>query len=147
MTTVTMRRSYSTVTVTVISEIPSESILTTGPGPGISPPNKLSILTVVPLSVLALCMVAGFAGICILLKTWNQRKENCMANEVNQTYHEVIDPIYETIPSTESKTLTQDNFKITMMSNEAYASSEKVISMQNNSSYLSASQFMMHVDH
>jgi hypothetical protein len=150
------------------TEIPSESVLTTGT----SPPSKLSItLIVIPLCVLVLCTVAGFAGICILLKLnliRKRLKESSIANQVNQTYYEIIDPIYETIPSTDSRNLTQD-FGITTMSNdaynnihsqeamcchsppldfnassnEAYVPGEKVIlPMQNNSSYLAASQFM-----
>ena len=121
-------------------------------------------------------MVAGFAGICILsLLIWKKRKESSITNEINQTstYYEVIDPIYETVPSTESENLTKDNFGITTMSNDAYNSihsqetkcrhspcapldfntssneayvpSEKVIvlSMQHNSSYQAAPQFSM----
>ncbi|MCG8624214.1 MAG: hypothetical protein MJE68_19745 [Proteobacteria bacterium] len=114
----------------------------------------------------------GFAGICILLKLnliRKQRRERSIANEVNQSCYEVIDPIYETVPSTESEKLTLDNFGITTMSNdaytkihspekkchhsppldfnassnEAYIPSEK-LSMQNNNSYQATSpwQFM-----
>ena len=166
MTTVTMIRNYSTL----ISEISSI---------GTSPPSKLGITVtvtsiLVPLCVVALCTVAGFAGICILLKLKlirKQQQECSTANEVNQMYYEVIDPIiYETVqPSTKSENLTQDNFGITTMSNdayicnihsqetkchhsppldfnassnEAYIPSEKIIlSMQNNSSYQAASQW------
>ena len=168
--TTTMRRSYSSL----VSKIPSESILTTGPGISLPIASKLNItLILLPLSVFALCMVAGLAGICILsLLIWKKRKENSIANEINQTstYYEVIDPIYETVPSTESENLT-DNFGITTTSNDAYNSihsqekkcrhsppldfntssneayvpSEKVIalSMQHNSSYQTAAQFSM----
>ena len=114
----TMRRNYTTF----ISEIPSGSILTIGT----SSPSKQSIiiLILVPLCVLVLCTVAGFAGICILLKLnliQKQRKECSTANEVKQPCYEVIDPIYETIPSTESENLTRVNFGIAMMRNDAYA--------------------------
>jgi hypothetical protein len=154
-----MVRNYSTL----FSEIPSI---------GTNPPSKLGItvtLILVPLCVVVLCTVAGFAGICILLKLREHQQERSMADEVNQTHYEVIDPIYETIPSTKSENLIQDNFGITAMSNdaynnihsqetkcchsppldfnpssnEAYVPSEKILlSMQNNSSYLAASQFM-----
>jgi hypothetical protein len=114
-----MRRNYSTV----VSEIPSESVLTTGT----RPPSKLQFNITLIVSVLAPCTIVGFAGICILLLVklnlmWKQKKERSIANEVNQTYNdsEVIDPIYETIPSTEPENLTQDNFGITMMRNDAY---------------------------
>jgi hypothetical protein len=160
-----MRRNYySTI---IVSEIPSESVLATGT----RPPRKLSIsLIMIPLCALALSIsAAGFAGICILLKLRKHQNERSMADEVNQTYYEVIDPIYETVPSTKSDNVTQDNFGITTMSNdaynnihsqetmcchspplhfnassnEAYVPSEKVIlSMQNNSSYQAASQFI-----
>ena len=121
----TMKRNYGG---TLTSEIPSI---------GASSPSLVIIVTsiLVPLCVLALCTVVGFAGICILLNLYlirKQRKECSTANEVNQTCYEVIDPIYETVPSTESKSITQDNFGITMMSNEAYVSSEKVISIAIN---------------
>ena len=162
--TTTMRRSYSSL----VSKLPSESILTTSPG--ISPPiaSKLNItLILLPLSVFALCMVAGFAGICILsLLIWKKRKKSSIANEINQTYYEVIDPIYETVPSTESDNLgitTTSNdaynsihssekkchhsppLDFNTSSNEAYVPSEKVIvlSMQHNSSYQAAPQFSM----
>jgi hypothetical protein len=105
----------------LISEITSESVLTTGT----SPPSKLSItLILIPLCVLTLCTIVGFAGICVLLKLnliRKRKKEGSIANEVNQTCYEVIDPIYETIPSsTEPENLTQDNFGITMVRNDAY---------------------------
>ena len=118
--TTSMRGNYTTV----ISETFSESVFPTGTSPA---PNKLSITSIViPLCVLALCTIVGFAGICILLKLnliQKQRRERSIANEVNhdQPCYEVIDPIYETIPSTESENLTQVNFGITMMRNEAYA--------------------------
>ena len=161
----TMRVNYSTP----ISEIPSI---------GTSPPSKLDItvaLILVPLCVLAL-IVCIIAGICIKLKRKlirKQQREASIANEVNQPCYEVIaidhDPIYETVPCTESENLTLDNFGITTMnddaytkihsqetkcrqsppldfnasSNEAYIPSEK-LSMQNNNSYQAASlwQFM-----
>ena len=162
-TTVTMIRNYSTL----ISEIFI----------GTSPPSKLGITVtsiLVPLCLLALCTVAGFAGICILLKLKlirERQRESFTANGVNQTYYEVMDPIYETVPSTKSENLTQDNSRITTMSNdaytckihsqetkcshnppldfnassnEAYVPSEKVVlSMQNNSSYQAASQWQV----
>jgi hypothetical protein len=138
-----MRRRYNT---SLISEIPSESVLATGTSPPISKLNNITLIVIPLVCVLALCAVAGFAGICILLKLsliWKQQNERSVATEVNQTNYEDIHPVYETIPSTKSEKFTQGNFGITMMSNEAYVSSEKVIlSMQNNSSYLSASQFM-----
>lgn len=132
---------------------------------GTSPPSKLGIIVtsiLVPLCILALCTIVGLAGVCILLKIRKQRKERAMADEVNQPCYEVIDPIYETIPSTES---TPDYFGIATMSNDAYTRSretkcyhsppvdfntssniseayvpnEKVLlSMQNNSSYQAA---------
>ena len=116
--TTTKRGNYTTV----ISETFSKSVLATGTSPA---PNKLSItLIVIPLCVLVLCTIVGFAGICILLKLnliRKQQQERSKANEVNQPCYEVTDPIYETIPSTESENLTQVNFGITMMRNNAYA--------------------------
>ena len=110
-----MRVNYSTP----ISEIPSI---------GTSQPSKLGItvtLILVPLCVLALIVCTIIAGICILLKLnliRKQQKEASIANEVNQPCYEVIaiDPIYETVPSTESDNLALDNFGITTMSNDAY---------------------------
>ena len=159
-----MRVNYGTL----ISEIPSNGTLS-------SPPTSSKIgvtvtLIVTPLCVLALCtIIVGFAGICILLKLKlirKQRRERSIANEVNQSCYEVIDPIYETVPSTESEKLglgitTMSNDAYTKIhsqetkcrqsppldfnasSNEAYIPSEK-LSMQNNNSYQAASpwQFM-----
>ena len=108
----------------LISEMPSESVLTTET----SPPSKLNItLIVIPLCILALCTVVGFAGICILLKLnliLKQRKERSIANEVNQPCYEVIDPIYEAIPSTAAES-TPDYFGIATMSNDAYTHSQE----------------------
>ncbi len=156
----TMRRNY--YNSTLIPEIASI---------GTSPPSKLGITVtsiLVPLCVVALCTIAG---ICILLKLFlirKRKKERFIANQVNQAYYEVIDPIYEMVPSTKSENLTQDNFGITAMSNdaytcnihsqetkcshgppldfnsssnEAYVPSEIILSMQNNSSYQAASQW------
>ena len=140
----------------------SESVLATG-----MTPHKLNItLILIPLCIVVICAAAGFAGICMLLKLNLIRKQqnetSISANEVNQTYYEIIDPIYEAIPATESEKSTQINFGITMMSNdaysqetnlkcchsqaldfntssnEAYLSNEKLMSMQNNSSYQAA---------
>ena len=92
---------------------------------GTSLPSKLGIIVtsiLAPLCILALCTIVGFAGICILLKLYlirKQRKERSTANEVNQPCYEVIDPIYEAIPSTAAES-TPDYFGIATMSNDAY---------------------------
>ena len=137
---------------------------------GANPPKQTIALFLIPVYVfgaIGLCTLAVFASGYIILKLRfirKQRKESSTLKEVNQTYYEIIDPIYDTIPTTESETSTPDNVGITTMSNdaynnihswetkccqgpapdfntssnEAYAPSEKLLSMQSNSSYQAA---------
>lgn len=118
------------------------------------------------LAMIGFCLLAVFATVYIVLKL--RKQQICAgANEVidNQMYYDTIDPIYERIPTPESESSTQDNFGITAMSNdaynnihsqetkcchspalldfnisnnEAYVPGEKLISMQDNSSYQAA---------
>ena len=136
---------------------------------GANLPKQAIALFLIPVYVLAaigLCTLAVFASGYIILKLRfirKQRKESSTLKEVNQTYYEIIDPIYDTIPTTESETSTPDNVGITTMSNDAYnnihswetkccqgpapdfntssneayapSTSEKLVSMQSNNSY------------
>lgn len=155
-----MRNGYSS-TFAHMSKIPTESVVTVGTS------SQTIALTLTPLIVLGLCMLAAFLVICTLKLNLirKKQKESSTARALNQPYYEIIDPIYETINNAKSDDNTRDNFpmmsnnaynnihpqdmkcchspsleleEIDVSSNEAYVPSERIISMQNNSSYQAA---------